>query len=294
MRHHRKGDFRLGEELKVSEELILTDLEALFMKAMERRVKSHEGKRLAVAFSGGIDSTLIALALKRMKADFMCYTAAYMDTGYSIPRDLVWAGDVAKELELPLKVLEVSIEQADPVIREVMKIIKEPDVVKVGVGATGFVVGRAAKKDGCVALFTGLGSEEIYAGYYRHEVVLKQGKNVNEECLRGLHGIYARDVERDVALCEAAGLELLVPFLDNDLIDYSLRIPFKHKITPEQKKIILRKLAIRMGIPTHIAERKKLAAQYGSNLDKAIDKAARKHGFKYKKQYLTALMKELS
>ena len=46
-----------------------------------------------------------------------------------------------------------------------------------------------------------------------------------------------------------------------------------------------------LGLKKEFAFRKKKAAQYGSNFDKAILKLAKKNGFKYKKEYLDYLLK---
>jgi diphthine-ammonia ligase len=69
-----------------------------------------------------------------------------------------------------------------------------------------------------------------------------------------------------------------------------MRIPSSLKINEENSKIILRQAAEAEGLPNTIAWRKKRAAQYGSRLDRAIDKLARKNGFSLKKEYLASLL----
>eukprot|EP00122_Pirum_gemmata_P011962 Pgem_evm1s11095 len=46
--------------------------------------------------------------------------------------------------------------------------VDKTNVIKVGVGLTTLLVGEAAKSDGCDVIFSGLGSEELFAGYTRH------------------------------------------------------------------------------------------------------------------------------
>jgi len=52
---------------------------------------------------------------------------------------------------------------------------------------------RWLKKDKCDIVLSGLGSEEIFAGYQRH----KEALNINKECLHGLRMMYERDLYRD-------------------------------------------------------------------------------------------------
>ena len=84
-------------------------------------------------------------------------------------------------------------------------------------------------------------------------------------------------------------MKLALPFLDDNLIKYALTIPGKYKIKNGYKKFILRKTADELGVPKKYAWRKKIAAQYGSGIDKAIERIAKKNGFKYKSEYVKTL-----
>jgi asparagine synthase (glutamine-hydrolysing) len=143
-----------------------------------------------------------------------------------------------------------------------------------------------AKKDRVKFLFSGLGSEELFAGYHRHRLA----KDKQGECWQGLLNMYERDLLRDSAVASAARVSLITPFLDERLIATAMRIPAKHKMSDEHSKLILRQAAQDLGLPKEFAWRGKKAAQYGSRLDKAISKLARKKGFKLKKDYLKSLI----
>jgi asparagine synthase (glutamine-hydrolysing) len=143
-----------------------------------------------------------------------------------------------------------------------------------------------AKKDNVNFLFSGLGSEELFAGYQRH----KLAKDKQAECWQGLLNMYERDLLRDNAISSATKVALLTPFLDEQLISAAMRVPAKYKIDDSGSKLILREIAQDLRLPKDIAWRGKRAAQYGSRLDKAIDKLARKNGFKLKKDYLNNLI----
>jgi len=86
--------------------------------------------------------------------------------------------------------------------------------------------------------------------------------------------------------------ELRVPFIDHELIDHALSIPGDQKVSGGYRKYVLRKAAEKLGVPEEVSWRKKTAAQYGSNFDKAIDRLAKDNGFDHKQEYLNSLRDE--
>ncbi len=247
-------------------------------KAVERRIPK---KKFGVLFSGGVDSTLIALICKKLKADFICYSV-----GAKNSPDLEWSRRIAKKLRLKHKSKMLAEEEFEAVIRKVIKIIKEPDVVKIGVGSVFYAAAELARKDKISILFSGLGSEEIFAGYERHVVA----SDINKECWNGLKKMWGRDLVRDCKISAALKLDVRTPFLDKDLIIAAMKIPGKYKISREVKKLILREAALLLGLDKEFAFRKKTAAQYGSKFNDMLDRIAKKHGFKFKKDYLASLL----
>ena len=163
-----------------------------------------------------------------------------------------------------------------------MPLIEDSNVVKVGVALPFYLACEMAKKDGCKVIFSGLGSEEIFAGYERH----KQSSNINLECVSGLLKMYERDLYRDDVVTMFHSLELRLPFFDKELVDYALKIPAKYKLTDTTSKYVLREIALARGILSEIANRKKVAAQYGSKFDYAIEKLAKKGKYASKSAYL--------
>jgi asparagine synthetase B (glutamine-hydrolysing) len=254
------------------------------LRAVKERLPDEP---FAVLFSGGVDSSLVALLAKRAGKDFACYTLGFQDDDSKEPEDMACATMAAKELGLKIKIIMVDLKKAEELIKNTASILGPGlnNVVNIGVG--GVVLGcvEAAKKDGIRYFFSGLGSEELFAGYQRH----KLAEDKQEECWQGLISMYERDLLRDFAVSSATKTHLLTPFLDEQLIATAMRVPDKFKIDNKGSKLILREIAEDLRLPKDIAWRGKRAAQYGSRLDKAIDRLARKNGFKQKKDYLQSL-----
>ncbi|MFC1742061.1 diphthine--ammonia ligase [Nanoarchaeota archaeon] len=271
---HRKF-FEVSPEVSDDKEKIIETVGALVQAAVKKR---QPIQRYGILFSGGVDSTFIAKLCE--KQDCVLYSAA-LESDIEA-EDLVYAKKAAEELGMKLKFKTITLDEVEEYLKKVVPLIEDNSVVKVGVALTFYVACDLAQKDGVKVVFSGLGSEELFAGYERH----KGAANVNDECLSGLRKMYERDLYRDDVVTMNHNIELRLPFLDKKLAEYALRIPSKFKLDREQNKIILREVASGLGVPDMYAWRRKKAAQYGSRFDKAIEKLAKKRGFSSKSAYL--------
>ncbi|MBS3098518.1 asparagine synthetase B [Candidatus Woesearchaeota archaeon] len=250
-------------------------------------VKKNAVDNCGVLFSGGVDSTLIAFILKKINIKFTCYSV-----GLENAQDLQFAEKVASALSFDLKTKVITLEEFEQIVKKVVKILNEPDVTKVGVGSVVYAASLLAKKDKVNVLFSGLGSEELFAGYERHLVAF--GNNnfeaLHKECWDGLINMWKRDLDRDFRITKNVGVDVRAPFLDVDVIKTAMSIHPVYKIDKSIKKIIVREIAEDFGIPKEFSWRPKKAAQYGSKFIIGIDKLAKNKGFKLKRDYLQNLV----
>ncbi|MBI2176274.1 asparagine synthase [Candidatus Woesearchaeota archaeon] len=255
------------------------EIYAAFVAAVEIRAKSKH--KFGVLLSGGVDSSFIALMLKKLGHKFPCFSV-----GVSGSKDLAAAKYAAKKLKLRLMRKEYSLAAAGEMIKEAVKLLKTGNPVTIGIAATEIAALKLAAAHNVRVVFTGLGSEEIFAGYQRHVVA----KDIHEECWSGLKGMWQRDFLRDFAVAAKLGAAALTPFLDRDVIVAAMRAEHEWKIHNGGKKLILREMAAAAGLPEDIAFRPKLAAQYGSGFDKALGKLAKSGGFRNKRDYLQQML----
>jgi len=273
------GSLKNQVDKKITEEPVAIDeIKNKLVESVKNRIPK---KKFGIFFSGGVDSTLIAFLCKKFTDNFICYTV-----GMENSKDILFSEKVAKELKLNYKKKIFSLEEMEDIFEETAEILGEDlNIVNLGVGAVELTAIKLAKQDKINIFFGGLGSEEIFAGYQRHE----NSKEVNKECWIGLNLTYKRDFIRDFKIANATNTIFLTPFLDKELIIKAMNIDASLKLKSNYKKYILRKVAQDLGLKKEFSFRPKKAAQYGSSFDKAIKKLAKSKGYKYKKAYLNFL-----
>lgn len=263
---------------KASKKSTKKKVEKALVEAVKKRIPK---RKFGVLLSGGVDSCLIALLCQQAGARFTCYTVGMKDSP-----DIPWAEEFARNFKIPLKVRTFdNLDEVEKQFKKAKKALKHVDILSVGVGAVLLSAIELGKKDKVKDFFSGLGSEEIFAGYHHHE----ESEDPHAECWKRLKSCWKRDLRRDCAVANAMNVTLLAPFFDDDLIKEAMGISVKRKISKKEKKIILREIAQDIGLPKKYAWRSKKAAQYGSWFDKAMTKIARMRGFKFKQNYLDDL-----
>lgn len=255
------------------------EIKEKFLNAVKKRIPDGD---VGLLFSGGVDSTLIAAALQELNKDFTAYTSGIQHGNVNAPRDMDWAEKIAEEMNIDLESYEADLEEVEEELPKVADWISSTSVVKNGV-ALPFHFALMGDEQ---VVFSGLGSEQLYAGYHRQQGYL------NKECLSGLRRIFEGDLYRDNVVSFRNGYEIRLPFLDHELIEHALTIPEEYKMRDDYRKYVLRKAAEKLGVPDDVAWRGKTAAQYGSNFDKAIDRLSKNEGFNHKQEYLNSFREE--
>ena len=273
------------DTLETNKERAKRKLKDLIEKAIITRAENL-GK-FGILFSGGIDSTLIAFICKQHSFDFTCFTI-----GLENSQDIEQAKIVAENYNFNLKYKILNLEEFENIVKNTIKILNNDEIVWVSVGSVLYAASQLALQDNIKILFSGLGTEELFAGYQRHEDSLKNNnfEAVHKECWGGLKNMWHRDLLRDYKISKHLGLELRTPFMDLSVIKNAMQINPMYKLNKDDKKIILREIAEDFGLEKEFAWRKKKAAQYGSNFVKGIDKLAKKYNFTTKKEYLQSLL----
>ncbi|AWX32255.1 asparagine synthetase B [Methanosphaera sp. BMS] len=263
----------------------LTDIDEIKCKLRDALVtavdkRSRNLDKLALLFSAGVDSTLIAVILKELDVDFTAYTI-----GTANSQDLEFAKKVACDIDIPLKYNIITKEDVEYYFEPTLNSIEDNNLMKLGVGMAIKMASNLASMDECKVILSGQGADELFAGYNRYKNKINTPQQLLDELSSDLNNMYLVNLERDDKVVMSNSMELRVPFLDKDVVDVACRVPVKYLIdSPEDsiRKHILRDVAYELGVPETIAYRPKKAAQYGTGIDKIIRKKLLKQE-KYRK-----------
>lgn len=269
------------QSLNKSKEELLGLLEKSILKLTKDRSKKY-----GLLLSGGIDSSLLAIILKKHKIKFDCFFAYVKDT--NDPKDLYFAKKLAKDLDLDLEIICCEKKQLPIIIKEIITITNSTNPINIAVAIPIYLSLKKAKSKKIDVLFSGLGCDELFAGYHKFRL----SKDIKKETKKCLNNLQKDNLDRDQAIANFFDISILYPYLDKDLIDYALTITAKYLLSKTQNKIIIREIGKDLGLDTEICERKKIACQYGSNSDKVIEKLAKENKFKTKTEYLNSFSKK--
>ena len=258
--------------------------------SMKKRTQDFD--RVGIIFSGGIDSVIVAWLAKKMVREVICYTGGIRGSS-----DILFARQIAKKLDLKLRVNELTDDEVEQIIPEIINSIEDTNAGQVEVAVPVYAAVKLAHEDEINVMLTGQGADELFGGYsWYAKVVEKEGYGkLREHMTKDLLLLYKETLEREDKITMAHSIEMREPFLDLGVIKTSMRMDLKLNVRGGDDnfgKHVHRRLAQELGIPRNIAYRVKEAAQHGSGMHNVFNAIARKHGFDesaISKQYLGAL-----
>jgi asparagine synthase (glutamine-hydrolysing) len=265
-------------------------LQELLLESVRERVS--DVKELAVAFSGGLDSSIIATLAKTCEADVNLVSVGLKDQP-----EIRHVKAAAEALKLPLHLQTYTIGDVEDVLAKVLWLIEEPDVVKFSIAIPFYWAAEVASKLGCKVLLAGQGSDELFGGYQRYlRVYAQSGATAFREALYyDISLSYKMNLQRDNQVCSFHRVELRLPFLDREVTRFSLSLPESLKIESAEdrlRKRVLRRAAQNLGIPFFIANKPKRAIQYATGVSKALRRLAREEGLSLR-EYVKKVFKEV-
>lgn len=260
---------------RLSMEEALERLDQLLTRAAERQTRGLH--RASLGFSGGIDSTIAAHYLSKagVNLDPIC-------VGLENSEDFSAAEAAADALDLPLRLESKTKADVEGDLDKVLWAVEEPNPMMVSIALPLNWAAASASEYSSRVFFSGNGSDELFAGYHKHVLKYRVSQEAaRDEVFKDVTQSYKVNFERDHKVCSENGLELRLPFTDEELVQYGLSIPVELKISlrdPPQRKLVLRELGRRLGLPNELSSRRKRAIQYSTGVDKALRRLARARG----------------
>jgi len=242
------------------------------LSEMENAVKETiPDKKIGVAFSGGVDSTLLAKLVKDMGYDVHLLTIGFQDS-----HDINFAKEVNQLLNFPHSISEIDPEKFKEVSQKINQIIKSDNLSWNENSIAFHYVAEFAQKNELKTVATANGIDELFCGYNSYREAIEKGE---DEVTKMMDEKLKNEGEMMVAINKVTaefGVKMVQPFLSPSFVDYSKKIPVSEKIHgPDdmQRKHPIRELAMDYGVPEIAAQKQKKALQYGSQIHKSLLKS---------------------
>ena len=228
-------------------------------------------KKIGVAFSGGVDSTLLAKLVKDMGYDVHLLTIGFQDS-----HDINFAKEVNQLLNFPHSISEINPEKFKEISQKINQIIKSDNLSWNENSIAFHYVAEFAQKNELKTVATANGIDELFCGYNSYREAIEKGE---DEVTKMMDEKLKNEGEMMVAINKVTaefGVKMVQPFLSPSFVDYSKKIPVSEKIHgPDdmQRKHPIRDLAMDYGVPEVAAKKQKKALQYGSQIHKSLLKS---------------------
>lgn len=287
--------FKLGRTLAVSEPRQMTmetaakKLQSLLQQSLKERLSGL--KEVAVAFSGGLDSSIIAFLAKKTSVD-----AQLIHVSLEKQCETDHAKGVAEELELPIHVYTYDEADVENVVKKVVWLIEEPDPVKTSIAIPIYWTAEKTAEINLKVLLAGQGADEFFGGYKRYvDDYLQHGKEKAQEAiLNDIAEMHETNFERDFKICNYHNIELRLPFATYGMAKFATALPLEFKIERSKetlRKLVLRRAAQNMGLRRSVVDKPKKAIQYTTGVAAALQKLAKKRGLSLR-EYLQKMFQE--
>ncbi len=228
-------------------------------------------KKIGVAFSGGVDSTLIS----KICSD-LCYDITLLTIGFHESHDVAFAKDVNNILNYNHKISEIDQNTFEEITSKINKKINTDNLSWNENCIAFYYVAKLAKEFDIKTVVTANGIDELFCGYNAYREAIVEGESRVLELMDS-------KLENELQMMQAVndvtsefGVQIIQPLLSDKFIKFAKTIPISEKITGKDdllRKHVVRKLASEIGLPELSTSKRKKALQYGSLIHKTLLKS---------------------
>lgn len=231
---------------------------------------NHRSKKYAILFSGGVDSSLVAKLAKDCG-----FSPTLLSLKTEKAKDIEHIEKTAEFLKLPLVFVEVNIEDIKknlPKLKKILRRLKiDQNLMQLSLGLAMYLLAKKAKDLGFKVYFCGQGSDELFAGYFKYKRL--KGNKLKKAIRSEFKRLKRVDKVRDEGIFKEFRIQLFSPFLDKEVVEFAFCLPIDLIKNEGGNKIIVRKLAKKLGLPEDVYRKPKKAMQYSSGMQKLVRKA---------------------
>ncbi|MCW3996765.1 MAG: asparagine synthetase B [Candidatus Bathyarchaeota archaeon] len=248
-------------------------LQEVLERSIQRRIRGL--KEVAVAFSGGLDSSVVAFIASKLGAK-----VTLLHVSLENQPEIEEAIEAAGALDLPIQVHLFKDSDVEKVLPKVVELIEEPDPIKASIGVSFYWAAEKAAEGGFRVMLAGQGADELFGGYQRYvnQCIEEGSKKARQTMFEDIIRIHESNLERDLKITSFHDVELRLPFASFEVVEFALSLPIECKIEAKSetlRKLVLRKMASNIGMSAKIAGKPKKAVQYSTGINDAIRRLAK-------------------
>jgi len=228
-------------------------------------------KKIGIAFSGGVDSTLVSKICKDLGFDITLLTI-----GFPNSHDISFAKDVNAILKLHHEISEIDKNSFNDIASKINKKINTENLSWNENCIAFYYVAKLAHSLGIKKVVTANGVDELFCGYNAYRDAIEKGEDKVIELMNSKLENEQKMMQAVNEVTSEFGVQIIQPLLSKNFIEYAKSIPVSEKITGKDdlmRKHIIRKLASEIGVPEISTNKRKKALQYGSLIHKELLKS---------------------
>lgn len=222
--------------------------------------------KIGIAFSGGIDSTLLAMICKNMSINTTLLTV-----GFPHSHDIEFSKSISHKIRMNHKFLEINRDDFATFSKKIKTQISCRNLSHIENCIAFSYIAQLARKNNLGVVLTANGFDELFCGYNNFRYIFNQGidtinKTIESKILNELELI--NEIKQVV---EKYHVSILQPFLSKGFISIAMKFPIYNKIVSCDdvlRKHIIRKIALSFDVPPEVIISRKKALQYGSLIHK--------------------------
>ena len=241
--------------------MLKTDLaNAIFDSVVES--VADEGDGPGIAFSGGVDSSLLAVVCEKLGLKPILLTV-----GFSNSQDIQYSKLISFKINIPHLVLEINHDDFLHTSHRIMKTIQCKNTSHIENCIAFHYVGKLAFIHGIKTVLTANGFDELFCGYDYFRSIFILGESSIDKAIEN-RLVNERELMEEISyVTQSFKVQFKQPFLARKFISVSKKIPLNYKIIGPNdflRKHILRKIALSLDLPSEAVIRRKKAIQYSS------------------------------
>ena len=228
-------------------------------------------KKIGIAFSGGVDSTLVSKICKDLEFDITLLTIGFPDS-----HDIAFAKDVNEILNFHHEISKIDHDSFNEIASKINKKINTDNISWNENCIAFYYVAKLANSLGIKNVVTANGIDELFCGYNAYREAIEEGEDKVIKLMNSKLDNEQKMMQAVNEVTSEFGVRIIQPLLSKEFIEYAKSIPVSEKITGKDdlmRKHIIRKLASKIGVPEISTNKRKKAFQYGSLIHKALLKS---------------------